>query len=67
MLEEAAKLAGDVLAPLNKPGDEQGAALTKDGVVAADGFARGVPPVCRERLERARAATPNMAGKGCPG
>src|ERR1700720_1904204 len=39
VLEEAAKLAGDVLAPLNRPGDEQGAALTKDGVVAADGFA----------------------------
>jgi hypothetical protein len=26
VLEEAAKLAGDVLAPLNQPGDEQGAA-----------------------------------------
>src|ERR1700745_4399847 len=39
VLEEAAKLAGDVLAPLNQPGDEQGAALTKDGVAAADGFA----------------------------
>src|ERR1700731_1132021 len=39
VLEESAKLAGDVLAPLNRRGDEQGAALTKDGVVAADGFA----------------------------
>jgi alkylation response protein AidB-like acyl-CoA dehydrogenase len=39
VLEEAAKLATEVLAPLNKTGDEQGARLTKDGVVAADGFA----------------------------
>jgi 3-(methylthio)propanoyl-CoA dehydrogenase len=40
VLDEAAKLATEVLAPLNKPGDEQGARLTKDGVVAADGFAK---------------------------
>ncbi|MFL9984925.1 acyl-CoA dehydrogenase C-terminal domain-containing protein [Paraburkholderia sediminicola] len=39
VLEEAARLATEVLAPLNKPGDEQGARLTSDGVVAADGFA----------------------------
>ncbi|MBB5464998.1 alkylation response protein AidB-like acyl-CoA dehydrogenase [Paraburkholderia sp. Clong3] len=39
VLEEAARLATEVLAPLNKPGDEQGARLTHDGVVAADGFA----------------------------
>src|SRR5262245_19159510 len=38
VLEEAAKLAAEVLAPLNKPGDEQGARLGKDGVIAADGF-----------------------------
>ena len=40
VLDEAAKLATEVLAPLNKSGDEQGARLTKDGVVAADGFAK---------------------------
>jgi alkylation response protein AidB-like acyl-CoA dehydrogenase len=39
VLEEAAKLAEGVLAPLNKPGDEQGASLKSDGVVAAAGFA----------------------------
>ena len=39
VLDEAARLATEVLAPLNKSGDEQGARLTKDGVVAADGFA----------------------------
>src|ERR1700751_1780602 len=39
VLEEAAKIAGEVLAPLNKPGDEQGASLTEGGVKASDGFA----------------------------
>jgi 3-(methylthio)propanoyl-CoA dehydrogenase len=38
VLEEAAKFAEEVLAPLNKPGDEQGASLTSDGVVVAEGF-----------------------------
>ena len=38
VLEEAAKFAGEVLAPLNKLGDERGASCTKDGVVAAEGF-----------------------------
>ncbi len=38
VLEEAGKLAGEVLAPLNYPGDQQGARLDADGVKAADGF-----------------------------
>lgn len=38
VLEEAARLAGEVLAPLNKVGDMHGAKLTQDGVVAAEGF-----------------------------
>jgi len=39
VLDEAAKFATEVLAPLNKSGDQQGARLTGEGVVAADGFA----------------------------
>jgi acyl-CoA dehydrogenase len=39
VLEEAAKLATEVLAPLNKTGDAQGARLDSGGVIAADGFA----------------------------
>jgi acyl-CoA dehydrogenase len=39
VLEEAAKLATEVLAPLNKTGDAQGARLDAGSVVAADGFA----------------------------
>ena len=46
ILEEAGKLAADVLAPLNQAGDEQGSQLTGDGVVAPHGFAeffKGAP------------------------
>ena len=39
ILEEAGKLARDVLAPLNSSGDKAGAVLTDDGVKAAPGFA----------------------------
>lgn len=38
VLDEAAKLASDVLAPLNKTGDSQGAALSDGKVKTADGF-----------------------------
>jgi alkylation response protein AidB-like acyl-CoA dehydrogenase len=39
VLEEGAKLAADVLSPLNKPGDLEGAHLTADGVKTPKGFA----------------------------
>ncbi|MEO1405492.1 MAG: acyl-CoA dehydrogenase family protein, partial [Pseudomonadota bacterium] len=39
ILEEAGKLARDVLAPLNQEGDKAGALLTENGVKAAPGFA----------------------------
>ena len=39
ILEAAAKLASDVLSPPNKSGDQQGASLSAEGVVAASGFA----------------------------
>ena len=39
ILEEAGKLARDVLAPLNQSGDKAGAVLGPDGVTAAPGFA----------------------------
>ncbi|MEM6811035.1 MAG: acyl-CoA dehydrogenase [Pseudomonadota bacterium] len=38
VLEPAAKLASEVLAPLNKTGDEQGATLNNHDVTTADGF-----------------------------
>ena len=39
ILEEAGKLARDVLAPLNQQGDKHGAILGDNGVIAAPGFA----------------------------
>ncbi|MEO0607509.1 MAG: acyl-CoA dehydrogenase [Pseudomonadota bacterium] len=39
ILDEAGKLARDVLAPLNQTGDKAGALLTADGVKSAPGFA----------------------------
>jgi 3-(methylthio)propanoyl-CoA dehydrogenase len=38
VLEEAARFAESVLEPLNRPGDEQGARWTAEGVVTAAGF-----------------------------
>ncbi len=38
VLEEAAHFAEDVLEPLNRPGDTEGARWTPDGVVTAPGF-----------------------------
>lgn len=38
VLNEAAKLAAEVLDPLNYPGDLQGASIGADGVIPADGF-----------------------------
>jgi len=39
ILDEAAKLARDVLSPLNQSGDKAGAKLTEEGVKAVPGFA----------------------------
>ncbi len=38
VLDEAGKLASNILAPLNQTGDKEGAKLTDSGVVAAKGF-----------------------------
>ena len=40
VLEEAAKLASEVLAPLNHSGDVQGVKIGPKGVIPADGFAK---------------------------
>jgi 3-(methylthio)propanoyl-CoA dehydrogenase len=47
ILTEAGKLAGDVLAPLNGPGDRAGTQLGTDGVVTSPG---GLPAICGRRL-----------------
>jgi 3-(methylthio)propanoyl-CoA dehydrogenase len=66
VLEEAARLASEVLAPLNQPGDERGAALTKEGVVAADGFAAAY----RQFVDNGwngLGGDPEYGGQGLPG
>jgi 3-(methylthio)propanoyl-CoA dehydrogenase len=65
VLEEAAKIAGEVLAPLNKPGDEQGASLTERGVRAADGFGAAY----RQFVENGwngLSGAPEYGGQGLP-
>jgi acyl-CoA dehydrogenase len=37
VLDEAGKFANAVLAPLNRPGDQQGASWSREGVTAAEG------------------------------
>ncbi len=46
VLDEAAKLASGVLAPLNKTGDEQGAVLKDGQVKTADGFKDAYKAYC---------------------
>ena len=66
VLEEGAKLATEVFSPLNKPGDQSGAALGREGVVAAPGF--------REAYQRfvengwcSVSGDPAYGGQGLPG
>jgi 3-(methylsulfanyl)propanoyl-CoA dehydrogenase len=66
VLTEAAKLAGEVLAPLNQPGDRQGASLTKEGVIAADGFAAAYRRFV-ENGWNGLTADPEYGGQGLPG
>jgi acyl-CoA dehydrogenase len=65
VLGEAAKLAGEVLAPINQTGDERGAAWTPDGVVASEGFAAAY----RQFVDNgwnALAGDPERGGQGLP-
>jgi acyl-CoA dehydrogenase len=66
VLEEAAKLASGVLAPLNKIGDELGATLTDQGVLTAEGFGAAY----RQFVENGwngLGGDPEYGGQGLPG
>ncbi len=65
VLEEAGKLASDVLAPLNQTGDAQGAQLTGDGVVAPHGF-RDAYKAFAEGGWMGLAAPAEWGGQGLP-
>jgi 3-(methylthio)propanoyl-CoA dehydrogenase len=66
VLDEAAKFASEVLAPLNKPGDEHGASLDRNGVIAAEGFSAAY----RQFVDNgwsALSGDPEYGGQGLPG
>lgn len=65
ILEEAAKLARDVLAPLNQTGDSEGARLEESGVVAAKGF-REAYAAFREGGWMGLSAPEEFGGQGLP-
>jgi alkylation response protein AidB-like acyl-CoA dehydrogenase len=65
VLEEAAKLASQVLAPLNKPGDEQGPKLVDGWVEAPDGFAEAYQQFV-DNGWLSLAQNPKFGGQGLP-
>ncbi len=65
VMEEGAKLAADVLAPLNRSGDAEGAKLEKSGATVPSGFTAAY----RQWVEGgwgSLAATPDYGGQGLP-
>ncbi len=65
ILEEADKFAGDVLAPLNQPGDQQGC-VCKDGVVTTPDGVRQAYAAFSENGWNAIAAPQEFGGQGLP-
>ena len=65
VLEGAARLARDVLSPLNRSGDAQGAQLSAGGVIAARGFAEGWRRFCADGWP-SLAAPAEWGGQGLP-
>lgn len=65
ILDEAGKLARDVLAPLNQSGDKAGAQLTSTGVKAAPGFAEAYDAF-REGGWMGLSAPEEWGGQGLP-
>ncbi len=65
VLDEAAKLASEVLAPINKIGDEQGATLKNGNVKTADGFKEAYKAYC-DGGWNAVPFNPEYGGQGLP-
>lgn len=65
ILDEAGKLARDVLAPLNQSGDKAGAVLTDAGVASAPGFAEAYKTF-REGGWMGLSAPEEWGGQGLP-
>ena len=65
ILEEAGKFAGEVLAPLNRPGDQAGCTLTPAGVVTPPGWKEAYQAFC-DAGWNGIACPPDHAGHGQP-
>ncbi len=65
VLDEAAKLAGEVLAPLNRLGDQQGCQLTADGVTTPPGWKVAYQAFCAGGWNGI-ASPPEFGGQGLP-
>jgi len=65
ILEAAADLAQEVIAPLNRVGDREGARLTETGVQTATGFAQAYAAYCRDGWN-GLSADPAYGGQGLP-
>lgn len=66
ILEEAGKFAGEVLAPLNWDGDQQGAKWSEDGVTTPDGWKEAYSQFS-EAGWNSLAFDPEYGGQGMPG
>ncbi|MEL7447666.1 MAG: acyl-CoA dehydrogenase [Pseudomonadota bacterium] len=66
IVEEASKLAGDVLAPLNRIGDQQGATLEDGNVTASPGFGDAYRQIV-EGGWNSLSFNPEYGGQGMPG
>jgi acyl-CoA dehydrogenase len=65
ILEEAAKLAGEVLSPLNRVGDKQGCKLTPNGVTTPDGWKEAYKQYCDAGWNGITCPT-DFGGQGLP-
>ncbi len=66
VLEEAGKFAGEVLAPLNWDGDQQGAKWAEDGVTTPDGWKEAYQQFT-DAGWNGLAFNPEFGGQGMPG
>ncbi len=65
VLEEAGKLAGNVVAPLNRSGDQQGSRLSGDAVTTPEGFADAYRQYVKGGWNGLE-ADPDYGGQGLP-
>ena len=65
ILEEAAKFAGEVLAPLNRIGDQQGCTLTPAGVTTPTGWKEAYKAFCEAGWSGIESPT-EFGGQGLP-